>query len=285
MRAALRSSFDSSVSPADSGMVSRSSSSSTSPLRSGGVPVGIRKPATYQFEGRSRPGNCSAPSTCPPQGPTRSSFRASTRTRADLHGVGRSTISGGHGRRVPYNGVGSRWSELCGAALWMGQSAAGRRRVNSDDLTTQRTGDCHARRSGLSVAARPRSRGNSAPGMARVSTCQGDSGRRAQQYHPPCAGPDPGCSRRLSIARALQPLSKRWRRRPAGRHVGAGAPARTARRRRGATRLRATLAANGPPGRNLPATTSGETASGPLRPSRRQRPPAAGGGWRPRSAA
>ena len=31
--------------------------------------------------------------------------------RADLEGIGRSTVSGGHGRRIPYNGVLSRWWE------------------------------------------------------------------------------------------------------------------------------------------------------------------------------
>ncbi len=64
--------------PAASGTVCRSSSSSASARRSAGVSVGMRKPATYQFDGRSRPGNCSASSSWPAQGPTRSSVSAST---------------------------------------------------------------------------------------------------------------------------------------------------------------------------------------------------------------
>ena len=101
-RRTYRVSFDSSVRPADSGTVSRSSSSSTSPLRSGGVPVGIRKPATYQFDGRSRPGNCSAPSSWPTQGPTRSSFSASTRReRTSRESVGARSVAV-MARRVPY---------------------------------------------------------------------------------------------------------------------------------------------------------------------------------------
>ena len=51
--AALRSSVDSSARPADSGISSRSSSSSVSLLCSGGAPAGIRKPVRYQFEGRT----------------------------------------------------------------------------------------------------------------------------------------------------------------------------------------------------------------------------------------
>ena len=47
-------------------------------LWSGGVPDGIRKPVRYQFDGRTQPGNRSSASVCPAQGPTRSSFRAST---------------------------------------------------------------------------------------------------------------------------------------------------------------------------------------------------------------
>ena len=74
--------------PADSGTASRSSSSSASPLRSGGVPVGMRKPATFQFEGRSRPGNCSASSSWPARGPTRSSRSASTRRSRIARGIG-----------------------------------------------------------------------------------------------------------------------------------------------------------------------------------------------------
>ena len=52
--AALRSSVDSSARPADSGISSRLSSSSVSPLCSGGAPAGIRKPVRYQFEGRTQ---------------------------------------------------------------------------------------------------------------------------------------------------------------------------------------------------------------------------------------
>jgi hypothetical protein len=56
-----------------------SSSSSASALCSGGVPEGIRKPARYQLDGRSQPGRRSSASACPAPGPTRVSFRASTR--------------------------------------------------------------------------------------------------------------------------------------------------------------------------------------------------------------
>ena len=77
--AALRSSFDSSARPADSGI----SLPCRRPRRrrcffSGGVPDGIRKPVRYQFEGRTQPGSRSSASACPGQGPTRSSFSAST---------------------------------------------------------------------------------------------------------------------------------------------------------------------------------------------------------------
>lgn len=50
--AALRSSLDSSASPADSGTSSKSSSSSASARFSGGVPEGMGKPVRYQFDGR-----------------------------------------------------------------------------------------------------------------------------------------------------------------------------------------------------------------------------------------
>ena len=77
--AALRSSVDSSASPADSGISPRSSSSSASPPCSGGEPAGIRKPVRYQFEGRTHPGSRSEARSWPAPGPIRSSLRASTR--------------------------------------------------------------------------------------------------------------------------------------------------------------------------------------------------------------
>jgi hypothetical protein len=77
--AALRSSFDSSARPADSGTSSKSSSSSASARFSGGVPVGIRNPVRYQFEGRTQPGSRSSASAWPAPGPTRSRTSASTR--------------------------------------------------------------------------------------------------------------------------------------------------------------------------------------------------------------
>ena len=64
--AALRSSFDSSARPADSGTTSTSSSSSASALFSGGVPDGIRKPVRYQFDGRTQPGSRSSARHGPP---------------------------------------------------------------------------------------------------------------------------------------------------------------------------------------------------------------------------
>src|SRR5687767_4942986 len=87
--AALRSSVLSSARPADSGTSSKSSSSSASALFSGGDPDGIRKPVRYQFEGRTQPGIRSSASAWPAQGPTRSSFKASTsllRTSKELGG-------------------------------------------------------------------------------------------------------------------------------------------------------------------------------------------------------
>ena len=79
----------------------RSSTASRRPRRhrrsaSGWMPVGMRKPATYQFEGRSRPGNCSASSSWPARGPTRSSRSALTRRSANRTGIG-----GELGRRHP----------------------------------------------------------------------------------------------------------------------------------------------------------------------------------------
>src|SRR5947209_8512050 len=87
--AALPSSPDSSGSPADSGTSSRLSSSSESALFSGGVPVGIRKPVKYQFEGRIHPGSFSSARLCPAHGPTRSSLTAST--SRDLTSTGRAS--------------------------------------------------------------------------------------------------------------------------------------------------------------------------------------------------
>lgn len=77
--AALRSSFDSSARPADSGTSSNSSSSSASARFSGGVPAGTRNPVRYQVEGRTQPGNRSSASAWPAPGPTRSIRSASTR--------------------------------------------------------------------------------------------------------------------------------------------------------------------------------------------------------------
>src|SRR3954465_520168 len=76
--AAFPSSLDSSARPADSGTSSKLSSSSESALFSGGVPVGIKKPVRYQFEGRIQPGSFSSARLCPGHGPTRSSLTAST---------------------------------------------------------------------------------------------------------------------------------------------------------------------------------------------------------------
>ena len=82
--AALRSSVDSSARPTDSGISSRLSSSSVSPLCSGGAPAGIRKPVRYQFDGRTHPGSRSDARSWPAPGPIRSRFRASTRRSRTL---------------------------------------------------------------------------------------------------------------------------------------------------------------------------------------------------------
>jgi hypothetical protein len=62
----------------------------------GRVPEGIRKPVRYQFDGRSRRCKRSSASACPAPGPTRASFRASTRrkrTSSEAAGAEASVLS------------------------------------------------------------------------------------------------------------------------------------------------------------------------------------------------
>ena len=98
----LRSSFDSSARPADSGTVSRSSFSSTSPLRSGGVPVGIRKPATYQFDWALATRQLLGAEFMARPGSNQIELDGLDETRADFEGIDRSRLRGCHGRGVPY---------------------------------------------------------------------------------------------------------------------------------------------------------------------------------------
>ena len=113
LRAALRSSFDSSASPADSGTASRWSSSSASALRSGGVPVGISKPATHQFDGRARgPATARHPAHGRAQGPTRSSRSASTRRWRTAPESTGGWVAGIGTDRIPYTEPGCTPSQL-----------------------------------------------------------------------------------------------------------------------------------------------------------------------------